>query len=173
MRQQDQTLKMEIILQDSLMHKQFLKRAIKLAEINSRDGKNGPFGAILAKDGEIIGEGWNQVVELRDPSAHAEIMAIRQACAHLDSYSLSGCILYSSCEPCPMCLATIYWAEIDRLFYACTTEDAEKAGFKDSLVYHQLSLDWNERSITSTQDCRDEGQLILKKWISNPQKMTY
>ncbi len=155
------------------MHKKFIEAAIKLAGENSEDGIHGPFGAVIVKDSSIVGRGWNQVVDTNDPTAHAEIVAIRDACKHLNLFSLDECILYSSCEPCPMCLSAIYWARISKIFFACNSQDAANAGFDDSRIYQELSLGWNERSITANQIERDKALAVFDKWIINPNKVHY
>ncbi len=155
------------------MKEKFLKRAIELATINSADGTNGPFGAVVVKDNAIIAEGWNRVVQNHDPSAHAEVVAIREACATLGTHVLTGCEIYSSCEPCPMCLSTIYWARIDKLYFACSAADAATAGFDDSVIYEQVALNWQERSLPTEQLQRDDGYTVFQKWIANNDKMKY
>ena len=122
------------------MNKKFMKRAIRLAMNNSADGKGGPFGAVVVRGGVVAGEGSNKVVESKDPSAHAEIVAIRAACRKLGTHVLSGCEIYCSCEPCPMCLAAIYWARIDAVYFACSSGDAAAAGFDDSAIREQVQL---------------------------------
>lgn len=155
------------------MDKPFLKRAIELAEEKSADGRHGPFGAVIVKGGQIIAEGWNRVVAAHDPSAHAEIMAIRAACEKLGSHELSGCTIYSSCEPCPMCLAAIYWARLDRVAFAATREDAAAAGFDDELLYHELSRSWEERKIATEQALHTQGRQVFEKWLANPRRIAY
>ena len=155
------------------MDTSFLKRVIELAEEKSADGRHGPFGALIVKEDQIIAEGWNQVVAAHDPSAHAEIMAIRAACAKLDSHELRGCTIYSSCEPCPMCLAAIYWARLDRVVFAATREDAAAAGFDDERLYHELSRSWEDRKIIFEQTLRAEGRRVFEKWLANPRRITY
>jgi guanine deaminase len=155
------------------MDRSFLKRAIELAEEKSTDGQHGPFGAVIVKGDQIIAEGWNQVVAAHDPSAHAEIMAIRAACEKLDSHELSGCTIYSSCEPCPMCLAAIYWARLDCVVFAATREDAAAAGFDDERLYHELSRSLEDRKIIFEQTLRKEGRRVFEKWLANPRRITY
>jgi len=156
------------------MHKKFIDRAIELAKSKSADDQRGRFGAVIVKDNEIIGEeGWNRVVETRDPTAHAEVMAIREACTQLNTHDLSGCTIYASCEPCPMCLSAIYWAHIEKIVFACNKEDANQAGFNDSIIYSEISRDWKNRSISSEQMSRDEALSVFKKWMNNPNKMKY
>ncbi len=151
----------------------FLEHAINLAIQHSSDGVHGPFGAVVVRDGTVVSEGWNQVVAGRDPSAHAEISAIRDACRTLDTHLLSGCTLYSSCEPCPMCLAAIYWARLDRVVFACRAEDASQAGFDDSKILREIKLDWPERDIAWSELSRESGLRAFHAWINNPQRVDY
>ena len=151
----------------------FLKLALELATRNSSDGEHGPFGAVIVKDGVVVGEGWNQVVAAHDPTAHAEVMAIRNACSGLGSHDLSECILYASCEPCPMCLAATYWARIKRVVYAATREDAAAAGFDDAFLYKEVALPLEERAVTFVQELQEEGAALLAGWASNPDKVVY
>ncbi len=147
----------------------FLRRAIQLANASQA----GPFGAVIVCEDKIVGEGWNRVTEINDPTAHAEVMAIRDACRKLNTYVLDSCQIYSSCEPCPMCLAAIYWARIPELYYAASKEDAAKAGFDDSLIYHEVRLEMDERSLISRQDLIEEGFEPFKAWIENPDRVEY
>lgn len=155
------------------MNAQFLKRAIDIAERESKDGQNGPFGALIALNDNIISEGWNQVVETNDPTAHAEIVAIRKACRLLGRFDLEGCILYTSCEPCPMCLSAIYWARIPLVCYASTKEDAEKAGFDDDFIYRELAIPMDKRQVRFVQELREQGNRVFDAWIQNPNKLMY
>lgn len=123
-----------------------MDEAVRIAVQNVGEG-GGPFGAVIVKDGQIVARGVNRVTVNLDPTAHAEVQAIRAACRALGSFSLEGCVLYTSCEPCPMCLSAVYWARIDRIFYACTRDDAERAGFSDRLIYDELRKDISERSV--------------------------
>jgi tRNA(Arg) A34 adenosine deaminase TadA len=150
-----------------------LLRAIELAERHSSDGRHGPFGAIVARDGVILGEGWNQVVAGRDPTAHAEMMALRAAADHTGTHRLDGCTIYCSCEPCPMCLGAIYWAGIDRVVYACTAEDAREAGFDDADLYDELARDWDQRRVRGDQRLRDRGMRAFRSWRENPLRVEY
>lgn len=129
------------------MHQRFIERAIELARKGVSENAGGPFGAVIVKDGVIIGEGHNEVLKNNDPSAHAEITAIRRACQKLQSFQLDGCYLYTSCEPCPMCLGAIYWARPEKVFYACTKTDAANAGFDDAFIYEEMNLSMDRRSI--------------------------
>lgn len=128
-------------------HKKFLKRAIDLAARNVKSGRGGPFGAVVVKQGKIVGEGVNHVTITHDPSAHAEIVAIRSACKKLKLFHLTGCTLYASCEPCPMCLATCYWAHIDTIYFAATRTDAAKACFDDAFIYDEFERPSHKRSL--------------------------
>ena len=151
----------------------FLKKAIKLALHKSSGGRFGPFGAIIVKNGKIVGRGWNRVVRTVDPTAHAEVVAIRSACEKLKTHVLDGCTIYSSCEPCPMCLSAIYWARIERVVFAASREDAAKAGFDDELLYREMSRNWNSRAIPWKKMSAREGTSVLNKWIRNPKKVPY
>ena len=155
------------------MDNSFLKQAIELAVIKSSDGRHGPFGAVIVKDDKIIAMGWNQVVASCDPTAHAEVMAIRQACEKLATHDLSGCTVYTSCEPCPMCLAAIYWARIDTVVFAASQQDAADAGFDDAFLYEEIGKTWEKRKITSMQDLDDEGRTVFEMWVNNPRKILY
>lgn len=150
-----------------------LLRAIELAELHSADGRHGPFGAVVARDGVVLGEGWNGVVADRDPTAHAEIVAIRKAAAEAGTHDLAGCAIYCSCEPCPMCLGAIYWARIGRVVYACTARDAGEASFGDPDLYRELALDPAERRIRREQRLRERGLPVLRAWMSNPRRVDY
>ena len=155
------------------MHKQFMERAIQLAGEKSSKGVCGPFGAVIVRDGKVVGEGWNRVVKTQDPTAHAEVVAIRNACMNLGTHQLNDCVLYTSCEPCPMCLSAIYWARIDTVFYACKASDAAAAGFDDSKIYKEVSLPLSKRSLRMTQLCREKGKKVFQAWVSNPDKKPY
>lgn len=151
----------------------FMDKAIALANASSRSGRNGPFGAVVAQDDRLLGEGVNHVVKRRDPTAHAEVMAIRAACRALRSHRLDGCTLYSSCEPCPMCLAAAYWARIERIVFACTRQDAAEAGFDDDAIYRELPLPWPSRRMKFRQIRRQAGLQTLKHWKDNPNQSPY
>lgn len=150
-----------------------LLRAIELAETGSCDGTHGPFGAVVARDGEVVGEGCNHVVAGRDPTAHAEVVAIRAAAATLGTHELDGCTIYCSCEPCPMCLGAIYWARISRVVYACTAADAARAGFADADIYGEMGRPWGERRISAEQRLRERGVEALRAWTENPRHVKY
>jgi guanine deaminase len=154
-------------------HDAFLRRALELALTHSRRGMNGPFGAVVVRDGEIVGEGWNRVVETSDPTAHAEILAIREAARTLGTHDLSDCILYASCEPCPMCLSAIYWAHIREIHFAASKEDASAAGFDDGRILRELGLGWEQRSLPSHRALAREGTEVLEAWVRNPRRIPY
>lgn len=155
------------------MHETYLKQAIALACENVESGAGGPYGAVIVKDGVIVAASGNQVTQNLDPTAHAEIMAIRSACQHLGSFKLQGCTLYSSCEPCPMCLGAIYWARIDRVFFACNRFDAAMAGFDDSFIYEQIPLEPSIRSIPMLNIDLEEAETPFKLWNKATGKIPY
>lgn len=149
-----------------------MRRAIALSEESVGKG-GGPFGAVIAKDGVIIAEGANRVTLDNDPTAHAEVEAIRAACARLSRYNLDGLEIYCSCEPCPMCLGAIYWARISRVYYACNRKDAAAAGFSDDLIYHELSLPLAQRQLPITELLPEEGQRAFSLWKDKTDKALY
>jgi tRNA(Arg) A34 adenosine deaminase TadA len=155
------------------MTPEFMRRAIALALESVRSGAGGPFAAVVAKDGRIIAEGTNRVTATNDPTAHAEIMAIRQACLALNNFQLAGCDLYTTCEPCPMCLGAIYWARPARVFYAGTAADAAAAGFDDAFIYDELQRAAEARRIPMTQLLRDEALAIFSAWRAQENKTRY
>ena len=150
----------------------FMERAIQLA-LENVSGCGGPFGAVIVRNGEIIAEAANQVTSRNDPTAHAEVLAIRQACANVANFELKGCELYSSCEPCPMCLGAIYWARLGRLYYASTADDAAKIGFDDSFIYHELHIPHEQRRIPTVQLMREEALAAFRAWADKPGKVPY
>jgi len=154
-------------------HEKFMRRAIELAQqgIDANDG--GPFGAIVVKDGIIIGEGNNRVTSTNDPTAHAEVVAIRNACQKLGTFQLSDCVIYTSCEPCPMCLGAIYWARPARLFFACNKVDAAKIGFDDDFIYAEIERPIVERQIETQSLLRDEGLTVFENWANKSDKVEY
>jgi guanine deaminase len=151
----------------------FLREAIRLSMEKMEGNEGGPFGAVIARDGKIVGWGWNRVTSTNDPTAHAEIVAIRDACARLKTFSLPGCEIYTSCEPCPMCLAAIYWARLSRIFYAATSEDTTAAGFDDHSFYRELALPPDGRSIPMTQDLRHEACQAFAAWTLKADRVEY
>ena len=150
-----------------------MRRAIRLAEENAASGNGGPFGAVIDKDGKVVAEGSNTVTVDNDPTAHAEVTAIRRACAVLGTFDLSGCELYTSCEPCPMCLAACYWAHVSKVFYAAGREDAADAGFDDEMIYVEVAKQLNERKLPFVQLLPEEGLRPFMLWKSNPDKIRY
>ncbi|AKB28717.1 cytidine/deoxycytidylate deaminase family protein [Methanosarcina siciliae T4/M] len=150
----------------------FMRRAIELSLESMKTG-GGPFGAVITKNGEIISECCNQVTVLNDPTAHAEIGAIREAARKLNTFDLSGCEIYASCEPCPMCLGAIYWARIDRVFFANTRNDAENIDFDDSFIYREISCPFKERSIEFRQLLREEALEAFRAWEALEDKVEY
>lgn len=153
--------------------KQFMMKAIQLARENVLKSNGGPFGAVVVKDGKIIGTGINKVTTNHDPTAHAEIVAIREACNHLQTFDLTGCEIYASCEPCPMCLGSIYWARLSKLYYAATKDDAAKANFNDAHIYREFNLPKEKRSLPSSQMLRDEALKVFESWNSSHNKTLY
>lgn len=154
------------------MNETFLRRAIELAR-ESVEAGGGPFGAVVVRDGVIVGEGTNRVVPGRDPTAHAEILALRAAATALSTHELSGCELYASSEPCPMCAAAAHWARIDALVFATDRADAAAAGFDDSLLFEQLAADPADRHVVGHQSLRAEGQAIFDLWLARPDRVQY
>ncbi len=155
------------------MQNHFLKRAIELAIENVRTRRGGPFGSVVVRGNEIVGEGSNLVTGSMDPTAHAEIVAIRDACRNLDTYELTGCEVYTSCEPCPMCLAAIYWSRADRIYYAADRHDAAAAGFDDEFLYRELNLTVAERSLPMEQLLREEAMAAFDAWREDNGKIRY
>lgn len=153
--------------------KNFMTRAIELARSGVETNAGGPFGCVVVKDGKIVGEGSNRVTSTNDPTAHAEIVAIRDACSRLDSFQLDGCAIYTSCEPCPMCLGAIYWARPARVFYACTRSDAAGVGFDDDFIYQELGKNNGERELELINLMRDEALEVFYAWESKPDKIEY
>lgn len=150
-----------------------MAKAIELAAENLNHKRGGPFGAVIVKDGRIIGKGVNTVISENDPTAHAEINAIRDACKSLKAFQLEGCDIYSSCEPCPMCLGAIYWARPRNIYFAADRHDAEKAGFDDSFIYSELKQPISERKIPLMQMMKQEAKEVFKKWIELDLKIEY
>lgn len=153
-------------------HKYMLE-AIKMAEENIITGKGGPFGAVVVRDGKVIAAAGNCVTSTNDPTAHAEVVAIREACKTLETFDLTGCEIYASCEPCPMCLGAIMWSRIDKLYYAANRNDASRAGFDDELFYSELALPIEKRMLKPTQLLRNEANEVFDKWIAETDKILY
>lgn len=152
---------------------EFMKRAIELSKKNVESLKGGPFGAIVVYNNQIIGEGTNLVTCINDPTAHAEVEAIRAACKNIGNFDLSGATIYTSCEPCPMCLSAIYWARIDKIYYANTRADAAKIKFDDDLIYNEIPKDPSSRSIPAQQILRTEAQQVFTMWDQSTEKIRY
>lgn len=151
----------------------FLREAIALSrDMPAREG-GGPFGAVVVRDGAVVGRGWNRVTVSNDPTAHAEVVAIRDACARLASFSLAGCEIYASCEPCPMCLAAIHWARLERITFAAGAADAAAVGFDDSVIAEQLVLPRGRRRIPAVQALRGEAVAALAAWQALPGRVPY
>ena len=162
-----------ILYLEHCMRNVFMERAIELAIENVRSGRGGPFGAVVVRGGEIAGTGVNSVTASNDPTAHAEVMAIREACRQLGAFQLSGCDLYTSCEPCPMCLGAIYWARLDRVFYGGTRDDAAQAGFDDAFIYDQLCSGLVTRSMPMEPLMRAEAIEAFREWERSGLKIPY
>jgi guanine deaminase len=154
------------------MQRTFLRQAIQIAVDSVRAG-GGPFGALVVKDGAVVATGANRVTLVNDPTAHAEILAIREACRLLGVFQLEGCDVYTSCEPCPMCLGALYWARPSRVYYAATREDAAAAGFDDSLIYRQIAVPHAQRSIPMLRMTDDHSTRPFEEWVSRPEKTGY
>jgi tRNA(Arg) A34 adenosine deaminase TadA len=155
------------------MKNPFMARAIELAIENVHSGRGGPFAAVVVREGKIIAEGTNRVTSSNDPTAHAEVVAIREACKKLRHFELEGCEIYTTCEPCPMCLGAIYWTRPARVFFACTAEDASKAGFDDSVIYEEIARPHEHRRIPMTALMREEALEALRAWESKHDKIRY
>lgn len=154
-------------------HEYFMRRAIELSRRNVLEGNGGPFAALVVKNGVLIAEGTNLVTSTNDPTAHAEIVAIRRACQILGSFQLTGCDIYTSCEPCPMCLGALYWARPSRIFYATTRADAAQAGFDDSFIYDEVAKPLHMRSIPMIQLLREEAHIAFEEWKRKEDKIPY
>lgn len=151
----------------------FMTEAIMLSRMGMDQNAGGPFGSVIVKNSEIIGRGYNKVTSTNDPTAHAEITAIRDACAHLQTYELPECDLYTSCEPCPMCLSAIYWARIRNIYFACTRKDAALIGFDDDFIYKEIPKQFDQRAIPICQFMREDAFDVFKKWMTKPDKVDY
>ena len=151
----------------------FMIEAIKLSRIGMDLNQGGPFGSVIVKNDEIVGRGHNKVTSTNDPTAHAEITAIRDACANLQTYELLECDLYTSCEPCPMCLSAMYWARIRNIYFACTRKDAALIGFDDDFIYKEIPKQLDQRAIPICQVMREEAFEVFKKWLAKPDKLDY
>jgi len=152
---------------------EYMRHAIRLAEEMMRSGRGGPFGAVIVTDGRVIAEGYNKVTSDNDPTAHAEVVAIREACAKLGTFSLHGSEIFTSCEPCPMCLAAIYWARLDRVWYGNTRGDAALIGFDDDHIYREIPLAIEDRAIPMARLLPDEAAEAFREWEAMPDKVMY
>jgi tRNA(Arg) A34 adenosine deaminase TadA len=155
------------------MQNSFMARAIELAIENVRSGRGGPFAALVVKDGRVLGEGANCVTSSNDPTAHAEVVAIRAACLALNAFQLDGCDLYTTCEPCPMCLGAIYWARPARVYFACTAADAAAARFDDAFIYEQIALPLGARKIPFIETMREESLVCFREWGEKRDRVEY
>lgn len=151
----------------------YMRRAIELAREHSGAGEGGPFGAVVVKDGRIVGEGWNRVTSTNDPTAHAEIVAIRRACAALGTFDLTGATVFTSCEPCPMCLGAILWSRASRMCYAATRHDAAEIGFDDEAFYVEVAKDIARRDLPTENLLRQEARDAFAEWFAKPDKVPY
>jgi tRNA(Arg) A34 adenosine deaminase TadA len=155
------------------LKREMMRRAIELSARTMRAGKGGPFGAVIAREGSVVAEGWNQVTSSNDPTAHAEVTAIRAAAAKLGAFSLKGCDLYTSCEPCPMCLAAAYWARVDHVYYANTRDDAAKIGFDDSMIYGEIGKPPGRQRLQMVRMMGDEAVRVFDEWATKPDRQMY
>jgi tRNA(Arg) A34 adenosine deaminase TadA len=151
----------------------FMRRAIALSREGMADGAGGPFGAVVVLDGQVVGEGWNRVTSANDPTAHAEVEAVRDACRRLGRFHLDGATIYTSCEPCPMCLTAILWARIGRICYANTRTDAAAIGFDDAYFYEQVALPAERRAVPSARVLPDEARAVFDAWAAKADKIRY
>lgn len=154
-------------------HLDFMREAIALSEDNVKNGLGGPFGAVIVKDGKIIAKSANRVTTTNDPTAHAEVATIRLACQALQTFTLEGCVIYTSCEPCPMCLGAIYWARLDKMYYANTKSDAAAIGFDDQFIYEEIDLKLEERKLKSVQILKEEAIVVFEQWKASTQRIDY
>lgn len=158
---------------DQQKKKKFMREAIRLSMENVQSGNGGPFGTVIVKNGKIIATGVNEVTKSNDPTAHAEMIAIRNACEKLNSFQLDGCDIYCSCEPCPMCLGAIYWARPKSIYFANSKKDAAEINFDDNFIYQEIKLPIHERKLTITQLLRDEAQSVFLQWQESENKIEY
>ena len=154
-------------------HEKFMRRAIELAQKGIDENRGGPFGCVVVKNDEIVGEGCNEVTSSNDPTAHAEVVAVREACRNLNSFQLDGCTIYTSCEPCPMCLGAIYWARPAQIFVAGTRDDAAAAGFDDEVFYSEIEKPNDDRQLKMQWLLREESQAVFKHWLEKADKVEY
>jgi guanine deaminase len=154
-------------------HEHFMREAIRLSEAGVRSGKGGPFGCVIVRAGKVVARGSNKVTSTCDPTAHAEVVAIREACSELNTFQLTDCTLYASCEPCPMCLSAIYWARIPEMFYANTRQDAAAIGFDDEFIYSEIPLAPEKRKISMKAILGDEAKVAFADWSAKADKVRY
>jgi len=154
-------------------HEKFMRMAIRLSEQNVTNGIGGPFGAVIVRDGELVAKSANRVTTTLDPTAHAEVSAIRKACRKLKTFDLTGCVIYTSCEPCPMCLSAIYWSHIEKIYFANTKQDAQQIGFDDQFIYDEIALPMNRRKLEIQQILRDEALIVFEQWDNSDLKIAY
>ena len=152
---------------------QYMQAAVELARQGMNNGTGGPFGCIIVKDDTIVGKGCNSVASTNDPTAHAEVVAIRDACRHLQTFQLTGCEIYTSCEPCPMCMGAIYWARPKKVYFGATRYDAAAAGFDDSLIYQELTAPLHERIIEIVNVGREKAIIVFDEWVVKPNRISY
>ena len=160
-------------MEKQLTKEDFMREAIRLSIENVESGKGGPFAAVIVKDGKILASAVNEVTSSNDPTAHAEVVAIRKACSTLNSFQLDDCEIYCSCEPCPMCLGAIYWARAAKIYFANTKEDAAAVDFDDKFIYDEIDLSYTGRKLTTQQLLREEALVAFEKWKTSPLKMKY
>ncbi len=151
----------------------FMEEAVQLSRKHMDEGQGGPFGCVVVKDGVVVGRGWNSVLAGNDPTAHAEVVAIRDACRNLGTYQLTGCTIYTSCEPCPMCMGAIYWSRPERVFYANTREDAAATGFDDSFIYEELALPLEQRKIPMIPMDKTRALAVFRAWLEKEDRESY
>ncbi len=154
-------------------HQHYMHLAAELAREHMHAGAGGPFGAVIVHQGGVIGRGWNQVTSGHDPTAHAEVSAIRDACRTRSTFSLAGSAIYTTCEPCPMCLGAIWWARIETIYYANTSDDAARIGFDDAALYREVSLDLHERQLPLVRHHSDEATALMREWLAKEDKIPY
>ena len=155
------------------MEEKFMDEAVRVSRKHMESGEGGPFGCVIVKDGQIVGIGWNNVLSSGDPTAHAEVCAIRDACRNLNTHQLTGCELYTSCEPCPMCLGAIYWARPDTVYYANTREDAAAIGFDDAFIYEEINQEIGKRKIAMLPMDKSKALAVFKMWCKKEDKISY
>jgi guanine deaminase len=160
-------------MSDPDLDQAFLARAIALSREHMEAGEGGPFGAVIVRHGRVLAEGWNQVTSTNDPTAHAEVVAIRRACRAADTFALEGAVLYASCEPCPMCLASAYWARISRIVYANTRDQAAAIGFDDAFIYDEMPKPPSRRILPMQHAPSEEAEAVFRDWMNKPDRIAY